>query len=55
MIIGIVGNRGSGKTLFMAILGVLFWLNGYHIYSNFKFKGVPYVNMYELTDEVKYE
>lgn len=49
-IIGLVGNRGSGKTLTMAIYGILHYIEGYTIYSNFHFDKIKYFNINNLQD-----
>lgn len=38
MIIGVIGDRGSGKTLFMTREAHMQYLNGKKIYSNYKLK-----------------
>jgi len=49
-IIGLVGNRGSGKTMVMAEFGILKYCEGYHIYSNFHFNRMEYTNINSLQD-----
>lgn len=50
-ITGIFGKMGSGKTMLLAYLGVLFEENGYNINSNFHLKTIDY-NPIETLDDI---
>lgn len=50
MIYPVVGNIGSGKSIFLAAMGLLKYSSGYDLYTNFSLKGVPYRRIFDVSD-----
>lgn len=53
MIFTILGNIGSGKTLFLTFLAEIFKNDGYNIYANYHLKNFPYFNILKVNDFLK--
>jgi cytidylate kinase len=53
MIIGFIGDMGSGKTLSMIAWASELYFKGFKIYSNLIIKGIPYTQL-TLSDLIKY-
>lgn len=55
MIIGIIGNLGTGKTLLMTLFGYYLQMHGYNVYANYEllFPYIPITDMNILGDMSK--
>jgi len=50
MIYPVIGNIGSGKSIFLAAMGLLKYCSGYEIYTNFTLRGIPTKRIFDVSD-----